>query len=73
MSRSQLFRKMTVLIDTSPSDYIRSFRLAKAKTLLETTDMTVSEVTFQVGFKDVAHFSKSYMEEFGFPPSATRK
>jgi len=73
MSRSQLFRKMTALINISPSDFIRSFRLAKAKHLLETTDMTVSEVTFQVGYKDVAHFSKSYHEEFGFPPSATRK
>jgi AraC-like DNA-binding protein len=73
MSRSQLFRKMTALINTSPSDFIRSFRLAKAKTLLETTDLTVSEVTYQVGFKDVAHFSKSYQEEFGFPPSATWK
>jgi transcriptional regulator GlxA family with amidase domain len=73
MSRSQLFRKMTALINTSPSDFIRSFRLARAKHLLETTDLNVSEVTFRVGYKDVAHFSKSYQEEFGFPPSATRK
>jgi len=67
---------MTMLINTSPSDYIRSFRLAKAKILLETTDLTVSEVTFQVGYKDVAHFSKSYMEEFGYPrvqPESRRK
>jgi transcriptional regulator GlxA family with amidase domain len=73
MSRSQLFRKMTALIDTSPSDYLRSFRLAKAKHLLETSDLTVSEVTYKVGYKDVAHFSKSFQEEYGFPPSATRK
>jgi DNA-binding response OmpR family regulator len=73
MSRSQLFRKMTALINTSPSDFIRSFRLYKAKTLLETTDLTVSEVAFQVGFKDVAHFSRSFQEEFGLPPSAARK
>jgi DNA-binding response OmpR family regulator len=73
MSRSQLFRKMTALINTSPSDFIRSFRLSKARSLLETTDLTVSEVSFQVGYKDVAHFSRSFQEEFGVPPSATRK
>ena len=73
MSRSQLFRKMTALIDTSPSDFIRSFRLDRAKHLLETTDMNVSEVTYQVGYKDIAHFSRSFQEEFGFPPSATKK
>ncbi|PLW94300.1 MAG: hypothetical protein C0591_13085 [Marinilabiliales bacterium] len=71
MSRSQLFRKMKALINTSPSDFLRSFRLEKAKSLLETTDLNVSEVTFQVGYKDVAHFSRSYQEKFGFLPSET--
>ena len=73
MSRSQLFRKMQAVSDTSPSDFIRSYRLNKAKTLLENTGLSVSEVAWQVGYKDVAHFSKSYLETFGNSPSATRK
>jgi len=73
MSRSQLFRKMQALIQTAPSDFIRSYRLKKAKSILETTDLTVSEVAWKVGYKDPAHFSKSFQEEFGYPPSSTRK
>ncbi|MCB9283575.1 MAG: response regulator [Lewinellaceae bacterium] len=73
MSRSQLFRKMTTLIQTSPSDFIRSYRLEKAKKLLETTELNVSEVAWQVGYKDLAHFSRSFQEAFGVPPSATSK
>ena len=73
MSRSQLFRKMKALINQSPSDFIRTYRLQKAKHLLVTTDLTVSEIAYQVGYKDLAHFSKSFNEEFGTNPSATRK
>lgn len=73
MSRSQLFRKMKALINQSPSDFIRTYRLQKAKHLLSTTDLTVSEISYQVGYKDLAHFSKSFFDEFGTNPSATRK
>ncbi len=73
MSRSQLFRKMQAVSDTSPSDFIRSYRLNQAKILLGTTSMNVSEVAWKVGFKDPGHFSKLFQEEFGFPPSATNK
>lgn len=73
MSRSQLFRKMIALIATSPSDFIRSYRLNEAKHLLETTDLNVSEVAWQCGFVNLAHFSKVYQEEFGIAPSATNK
>jgi signal transduction histidine kinase/DNA-binding response OmpR family regulator/streptogramin lyase len=73
MSRSQLFRKMKALIDDSPSDFIRNYRLTEAKKLLETTDLNVSEVAWKVGYKYLAHFSNSYQEFFGEPPSATNK
>ncbi len=73
MSRSQLFRKMTALIATSPSDFIRTHRLKEARTMLETADLTVSEVAWKCGFVNLAHFSKIYQEEFGVLPSATNK
>ena len=69
MSRSQLYRKMKALMDVSPSKFIRSYRLAKAKTLLKQEDIRVSEVSWKVGFKDAAHFSKAFFEEFGEWPS----
>ena len=73
MSRSQLFRKMKALINQSPSEFIRTYRLNQAKILLETTDLNVSEVAYKVGYKDLPHFSKSFQEAFGVTPSATNK
>lgn len=73
MSRSQLYRKLKALTGTSPSDFIRSYRLNKARALLETSELSVSEVAWEVGYKDIAHFSRSYQEVFGFSPNATIK
>lgn len=69
MSRSQLYRKMKAIADTSPSAFIRNYRLAEAKKLLERGEHTVSEVAWKVGFKDLAHFSKSFLSNFGRSPS----
>lgn len=73
MSRSQLFRKMKALTDVSPSDFIRNYRMAQAKLLLETTQISVKEVAWRVGFKEVPHFSKTFQETYGITPSAVRK
>jgi len=73
MSRSQLFRKMRALIGISPSAFIRDYRLDRAKELLQSTNQNVSEVAFAVGYKNLAHFSKSFQTKFGHPPSTTRK
>lgn len=73
MSRSQLFRKMKALTDIAPSDLIRTHRLNKAKSLLESGGANVAEAAWEVGFKDPSYFSKLYQEEFGEAPSATRK
>jgi AraC-like DNA-binding protein len=68
MSRAQLYRKFRALTDKSIGRYIRSYRLHKAKKLLETSDKNVSEAAFETGFKNLSHFSTSFREEFGFPP-----
>jgi DNA-binding response OmpR family regulator len=72
MSRSQLYRKMKALIDTSPSDYIRAYRLEKARQLLAEEDVNVSETAWRTGFKDVAHFSKAFLDAYGYSPSRQR-
>ncbi|MBK8192231.1 MAG: helix-turn-helix transcriptional regulator [Lewinellaceae bacterium] len=73
MSRTQLHRKLTALTGKSATHYIRSMRLQKARQLLLTTDMTVSEVAFEVGFRHLQHFSNSFAEAFGQPPSSLKK
>lgn len=72
MSRSQLYRKFSALTDTTVHHFIRKLRLMKAKELLLTTDLNVSEIAYDIGFKNPSHFSRIYSEEFGIAPSKTR-
>ncbi|MCK6691882.1 MAG: response regulator [Thermoanaerobaculia bacterium] len=72
MSRSQIFRKVKALTGKSPSLFIRSIRLAKARELLRSTTLTVSEVAYDTGFSSLQYFSDAFFEEFGERPSATR-
>mgnify|MGYP002776313987 CR=1 FL=1 len=73
MSRSQLYRKFKSLTNTSVIDYFWTLRLHKAKNLLQTTAMNISEVAVAVGFKNLSHFSKSFKNQFGMNPSTVRK
>lgn len=73
MSRAQLHRKLTALTGMSATHFIRSIRLQRAKELLQTTDLTISEIAYDVGFRDPNYFSRTFAEEFGTPPSETRK
>jgi signal transduction histidine kinase/DNA-binding response OmpR family regulator len=73
MSRSQIHRKIKALTSLSTSIYIRTIRLYKAKELLKTTDLNISEVAYEVGFKDPNYFTHTFVEEFDISPSATRK
>ncbi|MFT6320789.1 MAG: AraC-like DNA-binding protein [Granulosicoccus sp.] len=68
LSRQQLYRKTKSLTGKSVASYVRLIRLHHGKQLLQTTDLNVSEVAYQVGFSDPSYFSKSYSEEFGYAP-----
>ncbi|MBB1283308.1 helix-turn-helix domain-containing protein [Flavisolibacter sp. BT320] len=73
MSRTQLFRRLKPLIRQAPAHYIKNMRLQKAKELLETTDLTIGEVTFKTGFQSQSHFTKIFLQRFGVLPSVFRK
>ena len=73
MSRSNLFRKIKALTGQSVTLFIRNLRLEKAKGLLETTEMNVSEVCFKVGFTSPNYFSRIFQKVFGVAPSGLRK
>ncbi len=73
LSRSQLHRKIKALTGMSTSNYIRHIRLLKAKELLQSSDETVSEILFKVGFNSPAYFSQAYKKAFGISPSAERE
>jgi len=69
MSRSTFFRKVESVFGRSPSAVLRTFRLEKAAFMFATNEGTVSEICYATGFKNVAHFSKSFREQFGVTPS----
>jgi signal transduction histidine kinase/DNA-binding response OmpR family regulator len=73
LSNMQVNRKLKALTGRTPSRFIRSIRLQKAKELLHTTDANISEIAYKVGFNDPHFFSRAFSEEFGFPPSVIRK
>ena len=72
ISESQLNRKIKALTGKTLSLFIRSIRLQKAKVLLQTTDLNVSEIAYDVGFTDPAYFSRTFSKEFGVAPSSFR-
>jgi transcriptional regulator GlxA family with amidase domain len=72
LSRSQLQRKLSALLDCSPAAYLRRVRLERAKQLLEKNAGTVSEICFQVGYGNVSAFARAFRETFGKSPSAVR-
>lgn len=72
ISRSSLLRKIKKQTSLSASQFIREVRLQKASTLLLETDLTASEISFEVGFSNPSYFTKCYREYFGYPPGETK-
>ena len=72
MSDSQLYRKLKAISNTSTAVFIRKVRLEKAKELLKTTDLSISEIAYSTGFNDPNWFSKAFKEEFKESPSSFR-
>ena len=69
LSRVQLYRKVKALTGHSPVELLRSARLQRGRKLLETTDQTVSEVAYAVGFTSPSYFTKCFKDEFNVSPS----
>ncbi len=73
LSRTQLYRKIKELTGSSTANFIRHVRLKKASELLETSELSVSEVSAAVGFNEPSYFSSSFQELFQMAPSEWRK
>jgi signal transduction histidine kinase/DNA-binding response OmpR family regulator/ligand-binding sensor domain-containing protein len=68
LSRSAFFKKLKSLTGYSPSDLIKDVRLNKSLDLIKTTDMTITEIAFAVGFKDSGYFGKCFRKKFNQTP-----
>ena len=69
LSRVQLYRKIKSLTNYSPNELLRIARLKKAASLLASSDMTVAEICYEVGFRSPSYFTKCYREQFGESPT----
>lgn len=69
LSKSQLARKLKVLTNLSPNDFIKEFKLRKSISLLETQRMNVAEITMAIGFTNPSYFTKCFRKRFGKAPS----
>ena len=73
LSRVQLYRKVKTVTGSSPVELLRTARLNRAYQILLTTDKSVSEVAYAVGFTAPSYFTKCFKEEYGMVPGDVRK
>lgn len=69
LSRMQLYRKLKGLTDQSPNEFIRTVRLKRAAQLIHLDQMTISQITYEVGFNDLQYFRDCFKKHFGLNPS----
>jgi AraC-like DNA-binding protein len=73
LSTYHFHRAFTAAFGQTPQQYRTSLRLARARHLLESTELTVTEICGAVGFESTASFSLLFRRSFGVPPRAVRK
>jgi len=72
MSRASFFRKMKSLTGMTPSDFILSYRLDKAASMLREGSWRVNEISDMLGFSSPSHFTKVFRNKFGVSPKEFR-
>lgn len=72
-SLSAFKRDFREIFGMSPGRWLRERRLERARTLLSSGALQVSEVAFQCGFENLSHFSRAFKEQFGHAPGALRE
>lgn len=73
MSRASLYNKVRALTDMGVNDYINKFRIDKAIDLLLNTDLSITEISEQVGFSYQRYFSSVFKQAKGVTPSQFRQ
>ena len=73
MSRPTLYRKIKAISDLTPNELINISRLKKAAELLATTEYKVYEIADMVGYTSQNNFGRSFLKQFGMPPTEYQK
>lgn len=72
LERSQFYRKIKALTNYAPVELMRRLRLQQGHILLTSSDRTISEIAYEIGFSTPAYFTKCYREAYGVTPTETR-
>lgn len=67
-SRTSFYRKMVNLVGQTPNDFIRTYRLKKAKELICSGEFTLSEIATKTGFGTYSNFSVRFKKMYGVSP-----
>ncbi|MDE5869788.1 MAG: response regulator, partial [Muribaculaceae bacterium] len=73
LGRSQFYRKIKALTNYSPVELLRRLRLQRGRDMLTTTDKSISEIAYEVGFSTPAYFTKCFRDAFGKTPTELRE
>jgi len=72
LERSQFYRKIKALTNYAPVELMRRLRLQHGRTLIMSTDKTISEIAYGLGFSTPAYFTKCYRDAYGETPTEAR-
>jgi len=74
LSKTQLYRKLSAISNQSAMEMLRNFRLEKAAFMLKNIpEISIKEIAYAVGIKELSHFSNLFKKKFGIAPSEMRK
>lgn len=73
LSRVQMYRKIKAITGLSTVELLRTARLERSKVLLLTTDKTIAQVAFAVGFSTPSYFTTCFKQEYDMYPTDYRE
>lgn len=73
VSESECMRCFRAVLDATPIQFLRRFRVRRAAELLETTALSVADVGALCGFREMSYFSKTFREAHGCTPREYRQ
>ena len=72
LSKAQMYRKVRAVSEMTPNELLQNMRLARADELLKSSELTIAEVAYSVGFASPSYFTRCYREKYGVPPKMKR-
>lgn len=72
VGRTKCDEIFAIYYNLTPIEYLRNYRIEKGAYLMEITDMSITEIAYEVGFNDAGYFSKVFKQQIGCNPQSYR-